>query len=246
VNRILLNAQLQLDELFHIPAFAAPSIGLPLVSYVIFGLPDVHGDPLAASGMFVSFAAFALLGIVMFQFGVGIAADRISHWERYVRTLPSSATDRFCARLLAALLFGLLALVPLAACALLASPLHMDALTWVRVLTALLAGAVPLGLLGIMLGYVLSERGALPITNLLYLPLSYLGGLFTASTSDIPSAARAVAPWLPTRQWRELLVRFGLEGRVPVHAALALTGYGALFAVIAVLAYRRTEQREYR
>jgi ABC-2 type transport system permease protein len=128
----------------------------------------------------------------------------------------------------------------------LATPLHLDALTWVRVLVSLLAGAVPLGLLGIMLGYLLNERGALPITNLLYLPLSYLGGLFTARPDDLPALAQRVAPWLPTRQWGELLIGFGLGGQVPVHAVLALAGYGALFAALAVFGYRRDEQRQYR
>ncbi|HZY77371.1 MAG TPA: ABC transporter permease [Jatrophihabitantaceae bacterium] len=246
MSAVLLNARLQLDELAHIPAFTVPSLGLPLITYLIFGLPDVHGDPRTAAGVFVGFGAFALLGIVMFQFGVGIAADRASAWERFVRTLPSSAAERFVARLLVALVFGALALIPVTCCAVLATPLHLDALTWVRVLVSLLAGAVPLGLLGIMLGYLLNERGALPITNLLYLPLSYLGGLFTARPDDLPALAQRVAPWLPTRQWGELLIGFGLGGQVPVHAVLALAGYGALFAALAVFGYRRDEQRQYR
>jgi ABC-2 type transport system permease protein len=246
MSAVLLNARLQLDELAHIPAFTVPSLGLPLITDLIFGLPDVHGDPRTAAGVFVGFGAFALLGIVMFQFGVGIAADRASAWERFVRTLPSSAAERFVARLLVALVFGALALIPVTCCAVLATPLHLDALTWVRVLVSLLAGAVPLGLLGIMLGYLLNERGALPITNLLYLPLSYLGGLFTARPDDLPALAQRVAPWLPTRQWGELLIGFGLGGQVPVHAVLALAGYGALFAALAVFGYRRDEQRQYR
>lgn len=246
MSRVLLNTRMQLDELAHIPAFTVPSLGLPLITYLIFGLPDVHGDPHTAAGVFVGFAAFALLGIVMFQFGVGIAADRTSAWERFVRTLPSTAADRFIARLLVALVFGALALLPVICCAVLTTPLHLDALTWVRVLAALLLGAVPLGLLGIMLGYLLNERGALPVTNLLYLPLSYLGGLFTARPGDLPELAQRVAPWLPTRQWGEILISFGLAGRLPAHAVLALAGYGALFGALAVFGYRRDEQRQYR
>lgn len=246
MNRILLNARIQLDELAHIPAFTVPSVGLPLITYLIFGLPNVHGDSRVAAGVFVSFAAFALLGIVMFQFGVGIAADRSSAWERFVRTLPTSAVERFCARLLVALVFGGASLVPLVACALLCTPLRLDAATWLRILLALLAGAVPLGLLGIMLGYLLNERGALPITNLLYLPLSYLGGLFSADANALPDLGRHIAPWLPTRQWREVLIQFGLVGRLPVHPVLALAGYGVLFAGAAAFGYRRDEQRQYR
>ena len=244
--RIRANTGLQFAELAHLPAFTAPSLGLPLVTYLLFGLPDVHGRPGAAAAIFVSFAAFAVLGIVMFQFGVGIAADRASPWERYVRTLPSSAAERFVARLLVALAFAVASLVPLVACAVAASPLRLDGLTWVRVLVALLVGSVPLGLLGIMLGYAVHERGALPVTNLIYLPLSYAGGLFGTSPADLPQFARRISPWLPTRQWRDLLVDYGLGGQLPLHACVALTAYGVGFAAVAVCAYRRDEARQYR
>lgn len=244
--RIRANTGLQFAELAHLPAFTVPSLGLPLVTYLLFGLPSVHGRAGAAAAIFVSFAAFAVLGIVMFQFGVGIAADRASAWERYVRTLPASAAERFAARLVVALVFAVASLVPLVACAVAATPLRLDAASWARVLVALLLGSVPLGLLGIMLGYAVHERGALPVTNLIYLPLSYAGGLFGTAPADLPAVARRISPWLPTRQWRDLLIDFGLGARFPVHACLAIAGYAAAFAAVAVLAYRREEARQYR
>lgn len=245
MRRILLNAQVQLEELARIPAFTVPSIGLPLVTYLIFGLPSVHGRAAAADAIVVGFAAFALLGIVMFQFGVGIAADRASPWERFVRTLPATGAERFAARLLVALAFGVASLIPVGACAVAVTPVDLDAAGWARVLLALLLGSVPLGLLGIMLGYLLNERGALPVTNLIYLPLSYAGGLFSANTAELPGALRSVSPWLPTRQWSDLLISFGLHGEWPGWQVLALVGYGGLFGGLAVLGYRRDEQRQY-
>ncbi|HVU92854.1 MAG TPA: ABC transporter permease [Jatrophihabitans sp.] len=246
MRRVLLNARVQLEELAHIPAFTAPSLGLPLVTYLIFGLPNVHGRPAVADALLVGFAAFALLGIVMFQFGVGIAADRAAPWERFVRTLPATAAERFAARLLVALAFGVASLVPVCVCAAAATPLDLGAADWARILLALLLGSVPLGLFGIMLGYLLNERGALPLTNLIYLPLSYAGGLFSTGAGRLPAGLRPVSPWLPTRQWSDLLVRFGLGGTWPGRSVLALAGYGALFAALAVLGYRRDEQRQFR
>ncbi|SHG04596.1 ABC-2 type transport system permease protein [Jatrophihabitans endophyticus] len=245
-RRVLLNARLQWDELVHLPAVTVPSLALPLVTYLIFGAPNVHGSSAAAAGALVGFAGFALLGIVMFQFGVGIAADRESPWERYVRTLPAGPGQRFAARLLVALGFGVAALVPLCVCAVLVTPVDLDVAAWLRVIGCLLVGAVPLGLLGIMLGYLFSERGALPLTNLLYLPLSYAGGLFNTRPDDLPRVVAAVSPWLPTRQWSDLLLYYGLGGVWPTGQSLALAGYAVAFAVLAVVGYRRDEQRQYR
>lgn len=241
-----LNARIQLAELIRYPAFTVPSIGLPLVSYLIFGLPQVGDNVHAANAILIGFAAFAVLGIAMFQFGVGIASDRASAWERYIRTLPSSAGSRFAARTLVALLFSLISIVPLIAVVVLLTPVRLDLLAWVRVLVALLVGAVPLALLGIMLGYLLSERGALPVTNLIFLPLSYAGGLFGSATDQLPGLARSISPWLPTRQWSDLVLDFGLRGDLPGRQLLFLTGYGILFGVLAIHGYRRDETRQYR
>jgi ABC-2 type transport system permease protein len=246
VRQMWINAQIQFQELVRLPAFTAPTLGLPLITYAIFGLPAVRGDSDAAAAVYVGFAAFALLGIVMFQFGVGIAADRSSPWERYVRTLPSSDIERFVARLVVALGFGIASVLPVTLCALAATPLSLTATDWVRIAFSLTAGAIPLGLLGIMLGYLLPERGALPVTNLIYLPLAFVGGLFSPTTNDLPALVRQIAPWLPTRQWSELLVQFGLRGRFPVHAVAGLAGYAALFAAVALVGYRRDEQKQYR
>lgn len=246
VNWVLLNARAQWDELIHLPAVTAPSLALPLVTYVIFGAPGVHGSAPAAAAVLVGYGAFALLGIVMFQFGVGIAVERESAWERYLRTLPSGAGHRFAARLLVAAGFGVAALLPLCVVASLLTPVSLEPATWVRVGVSLLAGAIPLGLLGLMLGYLLSERGALPVTNLLYLPLSYAGGLFGTPPDSLPSVVAAVSPWLPTRQWSDLLTEWGLRGVWPGHQVLALAGYALLFALLATLGYRRDEHRQYR
>jgi ABC-2 type transport system permease protein len=97
-----------------------------------------------------------------------------------------------------------------------------------------------------MLGYAVHERGALPLTNLIYLPLAYAGGLFSAGPASLPRFARTVSPWLPTRQWSDLVLDYGLGGTVPVHALAGLTGFCALFGALAGLAYRRDEIRSYR
>lgn len=245
MNAIALNVRVQLQELARYPGFTVPSIALPLLTYVTFGLPRA-GRPDSAAPVLVSFAAFAVLGIVMFQFGVGIASERATPWERFVRTLPHTGTQRFTARIVVAIAFGVASVIPLVCCALLATPLHLGALAWLRVALALLVGAVPLGLLGIMLGYLLSERGALPVTNLLFLPLAYAGGLFGSPPGDLPRVAARISPWLPTRQWSDLVIDFGLGGRLPGHQLVALAAYGVVFGLLAVAGYRRDELRDYR
>ena len=244
MSPVVLTARLQILELARYPSATVPALALPVISYLIFGVAS-SGSRSDSTYVLVGFAAFAVLGIVMFQFGVGIASERETPWERYVRTLPISAQSRFAARLLVALVFAIASLVPLALLAAVVAPPDVSAAQAGRLGVALVAGAIPLGLLGIALGYLLTDRGALPITNVLYLPLAYCGGLLSES-SRLPGFAATISPWLPTRQWSDLLLDFGLRGHLPLHQCVALSGYGVLFAVLGLWAYRRDESRQFR
>jgi ABC-type sulfate/molybdate transport systems ATPase subunit len=64
------------------------------------------GEPQA---MTLAFVVFAIVGVTLYQFGVGIAQQRGRPWERYLRALPVSTAVRFIARIVTAVLFGLLA-----------------------------------------------------------------------------------------------------------------------------------------
>lgn len=236
--------RVQLLELARLPSFAVPSFALPAIAFVLFGLPQVHGDAARANYLVTSFAAFAVLGIVMFQFGVGIAVDRDSPWERLLRTVPWSPAARLVARLAVALTFAAASAVPVMVIGALATPLSVGLLQSLRIAVAIGLGIVPLGLLGFALGYLLSPKGALPVTNLLYLPLAYVGGLFGPADA-LPRAVARMRPWVPTGQWNDIVQQFGLSGSVPVHELAGLLAWGVVFAFATALGYRRDETTNY-
>jgi ABC-2 type transport system permease protein len=228
-------------ELLRYPSFSVPTLLFPTVLFLAWG--SRTGMP--ANLALASYAAFAVLGVAFFQFGVGIAAERASPWHAFLRTLPVSAAVRFAARTVSALVFALGSAAVLVAVALGTTPVALAVNDWAGFIGALLLGAVPFSLLGIAIGYWLTPRGALPVANILFLGLAYLGGLL-AGARDLPSELRGLSPLLPTRLWGELLaasVGFG-EWR-PVNA-LGLAGYGAAFALLAAWGYRRDEGERFR
>src|SRR5207248_2621211 len=165
------------------PAFSIPTVLLPTLFFVLFGLPNSHAPHRVLAA---SFAAYAVLTVAFFLFGVGIAGERDTPWESYLRTLPVRLRVRFTARILAALVFAAAAAALLLSVAAAAGWADFGIAGWTRFLLALVAGAVPLALLGIALGYWVSPRGALPVANVLYLVFSYLGGLWTGP-HDLPA-----------------------------------------------------------
>jgi ABC-2 type transport system permease protein len=185
-----------------------------------------------------------VLAVAFFQFGVGIAADRESAWERFVRTLPLRARVRFAARVVSAALFGVGSAALVVVAALATTAASLPGARWVALVVALTLGSVPFALLGIALGYWASPRSALPIANILYLVLSFAGGLWT-TPEHLPASVERLSPFVPTRQFGNVL-----WGAVQGHLWrprdwLLLLAWTGIFAALATWGYRRDEGRRY-
>jgi ABC-2 type transport system permease protein len=228
-------------ELLRFPAFVVPTLLLPTVFFLFFVSP---GPPAAATVRMATFAGFAVIGVAFFQFGVGIAADRISPWESYLRTLPVGPAVRLVARLLSAAVFAIAAAALLVSAAVALSEASLSPGRWAGLVLALLLGTVPFAFLGIGIGYWAPARAALPLANLLYLLLAYAGGLWTRP-SVLPHPVRAVSRFLPTRALSDGLVRVVLVGAVDWRAWATLSCFSVAFAVLAVAGYRRDEGRRF-
>jgi ABC-2 type transport system permease protein len=238
----LVHARAHLLQLARYPAFAIPTLLLPALFYAFFGLPQRHTP---ANVLLASFAAYAVLSLAFFQFGVGIALDRVDPWEAYLRTLPASTRARFAGRIVSALAFALASASVVAAVAVSAGSASLSPGGWARLSLALLAGSIPLALLGIALGYWTPPKGALPIANLLYLTTAYVGGLWTGP-HNLPKAVDEVGRILPTRQWGNVVWSAAGGGIGPAASWLALLAYTVVFAAVAVWGYRRDEGERFR
>jgi ABC-2 type transport system permease protein len=239
----LLHTRATTLELLRLPAYIVPTLAFPMLFFLVFAAPHVEAEE--ADVATALFAGFAVLGVALFQFGVGIANERVSPWEAYLRTLPVEPVVRFAGRVLSAALFGATAAAAVMVVALAVTPTSQPVARWGALALVLLLGAAPFALLGIALGYLASPRGAIPIANLVYLGLSYAGGLWTTS-GDLPGPVARVSPVLPTRGFADALtgVAVGQPWQWRAWSILAL--YAAVFAAVAVWGYRRDEGQRFR
>jgi ABC-2 type transport system permease protein len=131
------------------------------------------------------------------------------------------------------------------AAALASTDASLSSLRWLELAIVLALGLVPFGLLGIALGYWAPARAALPVANLLYLGLSFGGGLWIRP-ARLPHAVAAVSTYLPTRRLANALL--GVVHGSPWHPRdwAALGVFSLFFAAAAVLGYRRDEGRRFR
>jgi len=236
----LAHARWMTVELLRHPAYVVPTLAFPTVFFVFFA-----GSKIDADLRMATFAGFAAIGVAFFQFGVGIATERASPWERYLRTLPISAWSRLLSRTLSAALFAMGAAGVLIAVAVAGTPVVLSAGRWAELVAVLVAGTAPFALLGIALGYWAPARGALPIANLLYLGLSYAGGLWFPP-EHLPALVARISPLLPTRSLADVLAAPATGSTMPWGSCAALAGYSLLFAGFALMGYRRDEGIHFR
>lgn len=226
--------------LIRTPAYWMPLVVFPALLYSFFGLPPSQSNPEIAPILLASWSAFTVIGIGFFQFGVSISQARESKWENYARTLPVGGLPRFVGQIVSALIFLTIALGLLWTVSWLATNISLTTPQYARLFASLVAGVVPFVLMGAALGYTIPARGAVPIANLLYLPLAYFGGLWMPPQM-LPGFVATVSPYTPTRQLGELAWAAVLDLPIPVASAQGLGVYAAVSTVVALVMWRRDE-----
>lgn len=192
---------LNLRILLRLPGFWVPTVIFPAMLYAFFG--SQSGGGLWGTKAMASFCVYAVLGVGFFQFGVSIAQDRESPFDSWQRSLPGSIANQWIARIFAALIFVSAAVSLVIATALATNDISLSTANWVWLAVVCLASVAPATLMGIALGSFTSARAAVPIANLVYLPLAYLGGLWVPPIA-MPVSIERISKWTPTRAMGEL------------------------------------------
>ena len=238
----LIYAGTALRELTRTPGYWVPTILFPAMLFLFFGNSFKPTTAGGANFVLASWAVYAVLGVAFYQFGVGIAQDREAPWDRYLKTLPVSFGPRLVARIATALLFAVL----VALVAIVSLPIGLGLGQIGALLMVLLLGGAVFAIFGIALGYGLSARAAVPVANLVYLPLAFLGGLWVPPPA-MPAALEPLSQLTPTRHFAELAwAAVNPAGDLPYVSVAVLTGYGGLFAGLALWGYRRDASMRYR
>lgn len=220
------------------PGFWVPTVLFPAMLYTFFGA-GLAGEGPAARYAMASFSVYAVLGVGFYQFGVSVAQDRGAPFALWQRLLPGSALAPWVARVLVGMGFATLAMaLVLALGKILGGVVLPETLGWGRLAAVTLLAALPATLMGTALGSVTSARTAVPLANLVFLPLAYLGGLWMPPHM-LPGVVGAISVWTPTRAMAELAWA-AMDGRgLPGRYLLILAGWTLLAGAITGLAQLR-------
>ena len=229
----------ELRKTFRAPEFVIPTLALPFGFYLLFGIV-LSGGSNAARALLATYGVFAVMGPAIFGFGAGVATERERGWLDVRRAAPAPAYSYIGAKLLMTMLFATFALMPIYAAAGFLGDVALSRSAWLGLFLSHLLAVAPFSLLGLALGFRFGANAAIAFSNLAFLILAVLGGLWFP-IAFFPAVMQSLARWLPSFHLAEISLSVVGErsmASTPTHFIIVAVMTG-LFALLAGLAWRR-------
>lgn len=239
VNAFLNEAGAEVLKSVRAPEFLLPTLVMPVAFYTLFAV-ILPGAGAQAAYMLATFGVFAVMGPAIFGFGVSVAAEREKGWLDLKRAAPAPAASYIGAKLSAILVFSAIALAVLYSVAGFVAGVELPRLIWLALLGTHLLAAIPFALIGLTLGFLMNSNGAVAVSNIVFLALSALGGLWIPIFL-FPEFMQSAARLLPSYQLGELALGVsGAPGDHDVISALITTAFMTfILCVLTVFAWSR-------
>jgi ABC-2 type transport system permease protein len=233
-------------RLFRTRTFSLSVIGFPVMFYTLFGLllnRSTPGDGMnAARYMLAGYAVFGAVGAALFGVGVSLAADFAAGWMELKRASPMPPVAYLLAKCTTAVGFGTIIVSILTLMGMAFGHVSLSLPDFARILGLTVACAVPFACMGLVMALLVPFNAAPGVTNLVYLPMSFLGGLWIP-IRNLPQFFQKLAPVLPTFQGAQLMLHtlgFPSQGTGLGHT-MYLTGFTLIMLGLAAILFHRRE-----
>jgi ABC-2 type transport system permease protein len=216
------------------PAFLIPTIALPVMLYVFFGIVLQGGKANAQVALQVlsGFTMFSVIGPGVFGLGIGFAMERQHGIVTLKRAQPMPFAANLIAKLFSSMSIALIVISLLLTIATAFGHVELTAAQAARTMLVGVLGVVPFCALGLLIGSMVSGTGAPAIVNLIFFPMIYLSGLFPF---PLPKALQTAAMIWPAFHLNQLsLAVLGLPTQLnPWISAEMLIGFAGLCMYLA-------------
>lgn len=241
---IVAHTRYLLLEQLRVPIGLLAGALFPAISMVAFVVPLAGDDPQAATMATGSLMFFGAMSGALIGLSITVAQDREQPWNPYLRTLPAGPFPRFAGRILATLAVMLISVVPVLLVAVFFTEATTTPLRLVLGIVALMVGVVPFMLMGLFIGFLLTAKAAIAVSQVVFFPMAIVGGLLMPP-AILPDFVEAISPFVPTRGVAEVLWAITAGTTPNVVALVSLAVWTVASAAGAVWAYRRDEGRRF-
>src|ERR1035441_1624627 len=190
-------------------SFSFSVVGFPVVFYLFFGIIMNRGQQIGgisvAKYILASYAVFGMVGAALFGIGVGLAADLAAGWLDLKRASPMPPLAYVLAKCCSAMFFGILIVSLLALMGITLGNVSLSFAEYARMIALTVVGVIPFVCMGLALALLVPFSAAPGVTNMIYLPMSFCGGLWVP-VMFLPHFMQTIALLMPTYHLGQLML----------------------------------------
>ena len=227
-------------------AYLFSMIGFPVIFYLLFGVVNRHDTFQGANiarYLLAGYSCFGAMGSSLFGIGAGLSFERGHGWLELKRASPMPAGAYLAAKLCVSIVFavGIASLLMALGIALGGVTMHIQEA--LHLLGVIALGVLPFASLGLIIGLLMPANAAPGVINLVYLPMSFCGGLWMP-VETLPHWLQVAAHGLPSYWFARMALRaLGYSHSSPLLAWGMLGAYTVVFLLTAAAIFRRQEAR---
>lgn len=228
---------------FRSPGFVLPSLLFPVMFYLFFGVLFVPAEnPAVPMYLLATYGVFGVIGPALFSFGANVAVEKERGMLALKQISPMPIAAYFVAKVITALSFAVLIIALLFAVASILAGVTMPISDWLATLFLLLPGVLPFCVMGLFIGLKVKADAAPAVVNIIYLPMSFLSGLWIP-VMQFPEMLQKIAMTLPPFHFSQLVLKvqdadIGISWLIHVTVLLA---YTLFFGYLAHRAFKNME-----
>jgi ABC-2 type transport system permease protein len=246
-NTYFLETKYEFLKLLRTRPFSLSVIGFPVMFYLLFGVANKHtydGSVHIAKAMLGGYACFGLIGAALFGIGVGLSSELAAGWLELKRASPMPVASYLLAKCLSAVAFGMIIVGLLTVIGVTLGGVVLTSDELIKMLGMTVVGSVAFASMGLFLAMVVPANAAPGVANLIYLPMSFLGGLWIP-LQYLPHWLQKIAPLMPTYHLDQLMLGvygYQQQGSSAMVHWNALAGFTLVMLGLAWIVFYRKEQ----
>ncbi|MEM7336395.1 MAG: ABC transporter permease [Chloroflexota bacterium] len=238
----------ELIQLLRIPAFAISAIVFPVILFIFIAFLNFNNLSSENGGyghfLMAGVIVLGVVGVLFFEYGIGVSNEREGGLFRHLRTTPIRPIIYLAAKIMTGVILSAISVLLVVLVAIVGFGIRFPFNPLLFILTIFI-GALPFTAMGFALGYSVNPRAASATANLVYLPMSFLSGLFY-DLGGAPEYLQWIANLSPMTYYANS-VRGAMSGSLSVilNNLGILAIYTVIFAAIAIYGYQNDEYLEY-
>jgi ABC-2 type transport system permease protein len=223
--------------------FVAFSLAYPVGLYFAVAVPQRHHTFDGTSFPLYFMAGMAAVGtmIAVISSGARIAADRDVGWTRQLRITPLTDANYFGAKVAGGFLMALLTIAAMVLSGT-ALGVSLSGSEWLTMIGLMLVGLIPVTVLGILLGHLLSTDSIAPAVGGTIMVLAVAGGAYgflLATSGPVFDLIKALPSYWLVQAGKNALGGSGW----PAEGWIVIAAWTVALVPLAVLVYRRDTSR---